>query len=121
MTFNYAKTAATALRLLTRFGADVTLRNVPSTGTYTPGGTNVPGGPTDVTRKGAIFDFGKGQVNAAGGLIQGGDKRLLMEVGVVPSLEDRVVANGVEYVIKGVGEVNPAGVPVVYDLHVRAA
>lgn len=73
----------------------------------------------DTPRSGMVFDFGPGQVNGPGGLIQGGDKRVIIEPGVVPGLEDLIVANGVTYTIKGVGEVNPAGTPVLYDLHCR--
>lgn len=120
MTFNYASVAATAIRLLKRFGAPVTLRNY-TIGTYDPATGATTTAYTDVVHNGVLLDFGAGQVNAAGGgLIQAGDKRLLLEPGTVPALEDHVIVGGTEYVIKGVGEVKPAGVPVLYDLHLRS-
>lgn len=120
MAFNYARTAATSARLLAKFGRDVTLRNYstttvaydPSTGTMAPT-------TSDSTRKGALLDFAAGQVNGPGGLVQQGDKKLLMEPGTVPALEDRVLVGTDEYVIKGISEVNPAGTPVIYELHLR--
>ena len=118
--FNYARTAATAARLLSKFGAPVTLRNV-TIGTYDPATGQTATTNTDTTRNAALLEFGAGQVNAAGGgLIQAGDRRCLLEPGVVPALEDHIIAQGKEYVIKGIGEVNPAGTPVLYDLHLRS-
>jgi hypothetical protein len=118
--FNYARIAATSIRLLAKFGAPVTLRDK-ALGTYDPAtGAVTAAAPADKVRNGALLDFGAGQVLApGGGLIQAGDKRLLLEPGSVPGLEDNVIAGGIEYVIKGIGEVNPAGTPVMYDLHLR--
>lgn len=129
---DYAALAATAARLIAADGAPVTLRGI-DTGTYVPGtGQNTQAAPADATLNGALFDFAQGQTNGPGGLIQQGDKRLLMEAGVrVPAMEDRLVVlgtyasgalvagTGTEYVIKGILEINPAGTPVVYDLHLR--
>lgn len=116
---DYAALAATAARLLAQYGQPVTLRNYP-VGTYSTANSTVSGmEPTDVTRNGALFDFGEGQTIGPGGLIQQGDKKLLMEAGVVPALEDHVIVAGVEYVIKGISGANPAGVPVAYTLHLR--
>lgn len=118
--FDYSRTAATAARLLARFGAAVTIKKVDD-GTYnTATGQNVQAAPQQSTRNGALLDFPPGQANGPGGLVQGGDKRLLLEAGTfAPSLEDRVVANGTEYAVKGVQQVNPAGTPVIYDIHLR--
>lgn len=91
-------------------------------GVYDPAtSTTSPSTPVDTPRSGMVFDFGPGQVNGPGGLIQGGDKRCLMEVGVVPGLEDRIITAGaVEYVIKGIGTLDPSGTnPVLYDIHLR--
>ena len=118
MSFDYADIATTAKDLLAEFGQPVTLRNV-TIGTYNPAtGTNTTT-TTDVTRNAALFDFAEGQTLGPGGLIQQGDKKLLMETGVIPALEDQVIVSGVLYVIKGVGESNPAGTPVMYKLHLR--
>jgi hypothetical protein len=115
----YTDMATTTKYMLTEFGMDVTLKRVDD-GVYDPAtGSNSQSYPTEFTRKGALFDFGSGQVNGPGGLIQGGDKRLLLEPGVAPALEDRIVADGIEYVIKGILEINPAGTSVMFDLHLR--
>lgn len=120
-TFDYAKTAETSARLLAKFGANVTLRNY-GLGVYNPATGLTDAAFSDTTRKGALFDFAQGQTNGPGGLIQIGDKKLLLEPSYVVQLEDHVIVpavNGNEYVIKGIGEVNPAGTSVLYTLHLR--
>ena len=118
MTFDYAKTATTALRLLTKFGRDVVRRNY-SVGVYDPAtGANAVT-YADTTWKGALLDFGAGKTLERGSLIQVGDKRLLLEAGATPQLEDHMIVGTVEYAIISVGEVNPAGTSVLFDLHLR--
>ena len=118
MTFDYAPLADTSLELLTEFGQDVTRRSY-TAGTYDPAtGTTTPT-TADTTRKGVLLDFGAGQTLERGGLIQGGDKRLLVDATAAVSPQDHFVAGGVEYIIVSVGEVNPAGTRVLFDLHVR--
>lgn len=118
MSFDYAELATVAASLLADFGQNVILRNY-SIGVYDPATGKSTTTTTDSFRKGAPFDFGAGQTNGTGGLIQAGDKRLLLEPGTVPSLEDHIIFGGLHYVIKGLGEINPAGTPVLYDLHLR--
>ena len=118
MTFDYARAAATSLRLLTKFGQDVTLRSY-SAGTYNPAvGTSTPT-MTDTTRKGAIFDFGAGQTLERGTLIQVGDKRLLLDSVDSVSHQDHFIIKSIEYVIVSIGEINPAGKSVLFDIHIR--
>ena len=119
MTFPYADTAATALELLTEFGQSITRRSY-TAGTYDPAtGTTTPT-TADTTRKGALLDFGAGQTLERGTLIQGGDKRLLLDPVTAISPQDHFVVGGVEYVIVSIGEINPAGTRVLYDIHLRA-
>ncbi len=108
---NYAQSAALALKLLTQFGQDVTRRS------YTAGTSS----PTtaDTTRKGAIFDFRNGKTVERGTLIQVGDKQLYVDADDEINQQDHFIVGGVEYVIVSVGEVNPAGTRVLYDLHLR--
>lgn len=116
MAFDYAKSAATSLKLLTKFGRDVVKRSF-GTGTYNPAtGANVAK-TIDTTWKGVLLDFGAGQALKSGGLIKATDKRLLLESGAAPSLADKIVAGGVEYTIVTLGEVNPAGTVVLFDIH----
>jgi hypothetical protein len=116
----YDELAVVSADLLEEFGQVVTLRNN-APGTYDPDtGGMTGGGPVDVARKAALFDFRAGQENGPGGLILVGDKKLLMEKGIVPGLEDLIIlADGAVYVIKGIGETNPAGTVVLYMLHLR--
>lgn len=115
----YADAAATAAELLADLGQPVTLRNV-AIGVYDPAtGGVTASAPTDATRNGALVDFGEGQTLGPGGLVQAGDKLLLLEAGVVPALEDQVIVSVVQYAIKGIGEVSPAGIPVLYQIHLR--
>ena len=118
--FDYAEMAALGTELLTEFGQTVTHHNK-SIPAYNPADSSAAPTNADTSCKGALFDYGKGQtVAAGGGLIQQGDKRLLVEAGkMVPSLEDQFTVNGSRYVVKCIGDVNPAGVPVLYDLQLR--
>ena len=116
---DYVKSAATATRLITKFGQSVTLRHY-TIGTYsTTTGLNTVT-TSDVTAKAAIFDFAQGQTLQAGNLIQSGDKQALMAVTQTPAMQDHVIVGGKEYVILSLGELNPAGTVVMYDLHLRA-
>lgn len=114
---DYASLAAGALDALTEAGQTVTLRTY-SSGTYDPAAGSATTTYTDSSRIGVVLDFGSGQTMTRGSLIQGGDKRLLLEAtGAAPTLKDHFIINGVEYVTVSIGEINPAGTPVLYDLH----
>jgi len=116
---DYAKTAASALKSLTKYGQSVTRRSY-TAGTYDPAAGLVTPTTTDTTRKGALFDFGAGQTLERGTLIQGGDKRLLLDATATVSPQDHFIMGALEYVIVSIGEINPAGTVVLYDLHLRA-
>lgn len=116
--FNYASIAQIATAQLKNFGRAVTLRKIPA-GTYAPAtGVNTSAANTDYSRNGVLSDF-KGQVNGPGGLVQQLDKKFLMEAGIVPAIEDRIIIGTDDYGIVGVMEINPAGVPLAYTLHLR--
>lgn len=117
---SYADNAAAALRTLTRKGQDVTRRSY-TTGTYNPATGAVSTATADTTRKGALFDFGPGKTLERGSLIQVGDKQLLVDATAAIDQQDHFIIGGVEYTIVSVGEVNPAGTAVIYDLHLRKA
>lgn len=115
----YDNLAATAARLLTRYGQSVTLRRA-AAGTYDPATSGVTSAaPTDLTRQGALLDFGVGVTNLRGNLVQATDRRLLLEAGEAPALADAFVIGGKVFTIVSIGEISPAGTPVMYDLHVR--
>jgi len=115
---DYAALAATSTRLLAQHGQDVTRRSF-SVGVYdTTTGTATPT-QADTTRKGAIFDFGAGVTLVRGTLIQVGDKRLLLDANGPVEPEDHFIVGGIDYSIVSIGEENPAGISVLFDLHVR--
>ena len=113
---NYVASAATAARMMMKFGQAITLRQAVQ-GAYDPATGSVTQTVTDVSRNGAVFDYGAKLVD--GTLIQQGDKQLYMEPGVIPSVQHRVVIGGVEYGIVTIKEINPAGVPILYELQLR--
>ena len=119
MTFDYADTAALAVEVLTEFGNPV-IRRVTTAPIYSPTAGAASAVQSDLVRIGAVFDYGAGQTQVCGTLVQSGDKRLLLDAAGEVLLTDQYVINGVDYSVVSIGEVNPAGTPVLYDLHVRA-
>lgn len=114
----YDRLAATASTLLAKYGQAVTLKSNP-VNAYDPATGLASGTGTTSSRKAALFDFGAGQTDFHGTLIQQNDKKCLMEAGVVPTERDVVTVGAVDYVVMSVGEANPAGTPVVYSLLLR--
>jgi hypothetical protein len=119
MSYDYASSAATATRLLAQFGQDVTRRtNTP--GAYNPATGAVTLTTADTTRKGCIFDYkGKGEVFIRGNLVIVGDKRLLVDATGGADVTDEWIVDGVTYTCVSVGELNPAGTPVMFEVHAR--
>lgn len=120
MTGFYQDMALTAQQMLTEFGQVVTLRRLGAGAYDTSTGRNTLPAPSDVPINGAVFDYPPGQVNGPGGLILAMDKRLLLSPGTIPTIEDRVIVNSIIYSIKGIQEINPAGIVVMYDMHIRS-
>lgn len=124
MSFNYANTAATSLKLLTRFGRTVTLRRQVA-GAYDPATGSATVTTTDYTGKGAIFDFDErrlGTVFAPGSTIQMGDKYLLLApdgITVAPAPGDFLIFGSDTWNIVNKKSVEPAGIVVLYELHLR--
>lgn len=113
----YDRAAATALRLLTKYGQAVTVK------TRTAGAYNTATGSAAVTETtqagvGAIFDYGARDID--GTLIQDGDKQVLLApLPVAPEIDDTVSIGGAVCTIKGIKTLAPGGTPVLYDLNVR--
>lgn len=116
MTFDYAATAATATRLLQRFGASATLKRV-TTGVYDP----VTGTTTDTTTElattAAVFAYDQKYID--GTLILQGDQRAYMTPAVMPKQGDLLAWQGRDWSIVAVKPISPAGVPVVYEAQLR--
>ena len=118
MSIDYTAIAASSLAALTGAGQDVTRRSFTS-GAYDPATGTASPTTADSTRKGVILDFAGGKTLERGSLIQVGDKRLLLDAVAGVALNDQFIINGVEYSVVSIGEVNPAGICVLYDLHIR--
>lgn len=116
---SYSETAASAKKLLTKKGQQVT-RRAYTEGTYDPATSTASVVTTDSTRVGVLFDFGSGQSHVRGSLIVANDKRLLLDADATVNQQDHFIVGGREYTIVSVGEINPAGISVLFDLHLRA-
>jgi hypothetical protein len=128
----YDKLALVALRLLTKYGTDVVLRQLsagggdydPSTGEAIPEGND---GSSDSKRKALVLDQPGTQISQRFGstlqsnnLIQQGEKWLYMDAkGAPPVMQDKLILTGIEYVIIDVQEYGPGAVPILYLLVVR--
>lgn len=122
---NYAKNAASALRGITKAGqAAVLRRSTPGTydtETQTKGAATVSDSSCFVV----LFDFDRkesGASRADGTLIQVGDKQILLPasgLSFTPAPGDLVLVGGVTWTIQNVKEVNPAGTPILFELHGR--
>jgi len=115
---NYSKSAASALKLLTKFGQNVT-RRAYTIGTYDPATGLVTNTYADTTRKGVLFDFASGQTLERGTLIQTGDKRLYVDASATISPQDHFIVDTIEYTIVSIGELKPAGTSILFDIHLR--
>lgn len=146
MSFNYAKVAASATKLLQKFGRAIVRREI-AEGVYHPEGaippwgemragidawgSFVPGGiiigdiETDSPRVAAVFDFTdqgrQGERYVRGSLVIVGDKQMLLDPNGPAAMTDRYFVGSDEYSVVSVGEVNPAGTNVLFDLHLRKA
>lgn len=117
--FDYASIASEVAVILGDFGKTVKLRQSP-VGTYNPATGANTATSTDKNRLAAIFSMKDGDVfGPGGGLVKGGDKKAIMQAGVIPTLRDKIVDGADIWTILGVKEINPAGTSVAWTLHLR--
>lgn len=119
MTYDYAKTAATALRLLTRFGATVTVSRE-TAGAYDPvTGTNAAGTTQTWTPSGLRLDYSQREID--GTLIKAGDQRVYMSAvaGLDPQTGDTVTLGADVWRVVTSRTLAPAGTAVLLDVQVR--
>lgn len=117
----YDRMAATALRLIARFGSEQTLRDV-TTGVYdaVDGKWTTPPGPIEQPAQLILLDYTlqeSGLMYAEGSQIQKGDKKIIIaakDLAWPPALTTKVDVDGVLWQIVNVKEANPAGTPLVY-------
>lgn len=116
MSFDYPKTAATATRLLKRFGAACTLKRT-GPAEYDPAtGTNAPT-ITSLATTAAVFAYAQKYID--GTLILQGDQQALMDPATEPKQGDVLVWQGTDYTVVAVKPVSPAGVPVLFEAQIR--
>lgn len=116
MSFNYPGTAATATRLLQRFGAAATLKRQ-TAGAYNPAtGTSTPTVASLATTA-AVFAYAQKYVD--GTLIREGDQQAFCAPAVEPAVGDVLTWQGSDYQVVMVRPVSPAGVPVLFEVQIR--
>lgn len=112
MTFDYARAAATATRLIARFGQSATLRQITTSGDEWAPTT----AETDTTI--TAVDLNQ-RVRDASGTLVGQTMRTLYvstAADVTPAKADKVVIGGTEHEISEVRELNPGGTAVMYEV-----
>jgi hypothetical protein len=116
VSFNYPATAATATRLLERFGAACTLKR-PSGTAYDPAtGASVPT-YTDAATTAAVFAYAQKYID--GTLIKQGDQQAYMAPAEAPAQGNRLTWQGATFEVIAVKPVSPAGVPVLFEAQIR--
>ena len=114
--FNYPATAATATRLLERFGAAATLKRT-ATGAYDPSLGYAPVTVTQHATTAAVFAYPQGYIDGTN--ILQGDQQAFMVPAVEPVQGDALVWMGKDWAIVAVKPVAPAGLAVIYEAQLR--
>lgn len=124
----YGRAAQTTLRMIKKYGMPVTLRRQ-SVGTYDPSTLGATVQTNDSTRYLLKLDQPGSQIAQRFGnnyeketLRERNEKWAYMEAtnGPAPQLQDHIIMEGVEFVLVDVQAVGPSGVPVIYQLVMRA-
>lgn len=116
MSFNYPKTAATATRLLQRFGAACMLKRT-GPAAYDPAtGASAPT-ETSLATTAAVFAYAQKYID--GTLILQGDQQALCDPATEPKQGDALTWQGRDYTVVAVKPVAPAGVPVLFEAQIR--
>jgi len=109
---SHASLAALAVRMIAANGREMVLREMVESGTaYNPTLT-----PVDTPVVGVVETY---KLQEIGGLVQQGDKRVLLSAEVVPKPEMKLVDGSTEYEIIDVGEVKPGDVSILFALQIR--
>ncbi|QQP96545.1 hypothetical protein [Lysobacter enzymogenes] len=117
-TFNYVTTAATAARLLKRFGAPATIKRT-TVGAYDPETGTAPVTVTSLPTTAAVFAFDQKYID--GTLILQGDQRAYMAPAQQPKQGDALAWQGGDYTIVAVKPLAPAGLVVLHEAQIRGA
>lgn len=115
----YLKMAATAQRLLTKFGAPVTLQRYSGRSTDPVTGVVTAGTDASVTTTGLLKPFPDSLID--GERVLASDRMLILSAEQVPQPTDKPVIGGQNWAIVegGITTVSPAGTDIVYFVQVR--
>lgn len=117
MTF-YTDLKGVASNLLTEFGQSITWSRTTG-GTFDPAlGETTGQTTTNYSGFGAMFDFDTRLID--GQQILATDKRLLLQAGDVPEVQDLLTINGTVYTVISKSDLTPAGTTVIYELQLRS-
>lgn len=116
MSFNYPATAATATRLLERFGAACTLIRT-TTGTYDPATGSDPVTTQSLPTTAAVFAYDQKYID--GTLILQGDQLAYCAPAVTPKQGDSFTWQGTTFSVIAVKPISPAGIPVLFEVQIR--
>lgn len=116
MSFNYARTSATALRLLQRFGAAATLKRQ-SAGGYDPSTGSDAVSETSLSTTAAVFAYDQKYID--GTLILQGDQRAYLSNEQTPKQGDVLAWRGTDLQVVAVKPLSPAGTVVLYEAQLR--
>lgn len=121
----YERMAATALRLITRFGQTGTISDV-TPGTYDPAnGATTGDTPISQTAQMILLDYSLQESGAKyneGTQVLAGDKKILIAaqgLAWAPMMTSRITADGAVWQAVNIKVSNPAGTPLVYEIHGR--
>lgn len=114
--FDYARSAATASRLLTRFGSAATLKRQ-TAGAYNPATAIAAVTVASVSTVAVVFDYPAKYVD--GTLIKQGDRRSYLAPAVVPAQGDVLTWQGSDFTVVNVKPIAPAGTVVLYEAQLR--
>lgn len=118
---NYIGLQNTTSRLIQANGQSVTFKQVVSAYDTTTGKTTQTINSSVV--KAVVLNYRMDEINQPNSLVKENDRRVLLaakDLNVTPSVKDKLVIASDEYTIVGVPKmVNPGGIPLVYELHVR--
>ena len=114
--FNYPATAATATRLLERFGAAAVLVRT-TAGAYDPATGATPVTDTMLPTTAAVFAYDQKYID--GTLILQGDQLAYCAPAVEPKQGDKFTWQGATRTVISVKPTSPAGVPVLFEAQIR--
>lgn len=116
MSFDYAKTAATAHRLLLNFGSTAKLRRQ-TAGAYNPSTGTAAITTTEFDTVAVVFDYDQKYID--GTLVKQGDKQAYLDPSYAPAQGDEFTWQGTKYQVVSYKAISPAGVPVLYEAQLR--